>query len=108
MLRTVETYFHSGQRVCLVGAFALGSTRDRFASGINAFFTVWRDVLADALRRTGQDERTATDMAEDVIAAVQGALVAGRALNDANVFIRMLARLEARLALVPGQGDHIQ
>lgn len=99
MFRTVEDYFRSGQRVCLVGAFALGGVRDRFASRINAYFGVWLQVLADALQRCGKDRRIARALAEDVVAGVQGALVAGRALNDAAFFVRALTRLEASLEL---------
>lgn len=32
MWREVNGYFRSGLRICLVGAFALDETRDRFAS----------------------------------------------------------------------------
>lgn len=99
MFRTVEDYFRSGQRVCLIGAFALGGERDRFASKINAYFAAWLHVLADALQRCGKDEPTARALAEDVVAGVQGGLVAGRALSDAAFFARALARLEARLEL---------
>ncbi|WP_035643368.1 TetR/AcrR family transcriptional regulator, partial [Bradyrhizobium sp. ORS 375] len=34
MWRGVDDYFRSGRRVCLVGAFALEATRDRFAAAI--------------------------------------------------------------------------
>jgi TetR/AcrR family transcriptional repressor of lmrAB and yxaGH operons len=31
MWRAVDEYFRSGRRICLIGAFALDETRDRFA-----------------------------------------------------------------------------
>ncbi|MBN1086970.1 TetR/AcrR family transcriptional regulator [Erwinia aphidicola] len=39
MWQAVESYFHSGQRICLLGAFALDETRDRFASTISRYFS---------------------------------------------------------------------
>ena len=41
MWQAVESYFHSGQRICLLGAFALDETRDRFASTISRYFSRW-------------------------------------------------------------------
>ncbi len=55
MWEAVSAYFQSGQRVCLVGAFALSDTRDRFASAVNAYFERWIEALADALGRQGHD-----------------------------------------------------
>jgi TetR/AcrR family transcriptional regulator, lmrAB and yxaGH operons repressor len=97
MFVTVNSYFQSGRRVCLVGTFALGDVRDRFASRICGYFTIWRAALAGALRRSGRESREADDIAEDVIAAIQGAIVASRALNDPALFERTLSRLESRL-----------
>lgn len=96
MFRTTDAYFRSGRRLCLVGVLALGDG-DRFAERINAYFAAWRDALADALRRAGTEARLAGDLAEEVVAAIQGGLVAARALRDPAVFGRTLDRLEARL-----------
>nr|WP_283949711.1 TetR/AcrR family transcriptional regulator [Limobrevibacterium gyesilva] len=97
MFEAVDTYFRSGQRVCLVGAFALGDARDRFAAQIHAYFAVWNDALRGALVRAGRDEETARTLAEEVLAAIQGSLVLARALNDPGSFQRALERLKARL-----------
>ncbi|MET0226780.1 MAG: TetR/AcrR family transcriptional regulator [Dokdonella sp.] len=97
MFRTVDAYFLSGRRVCLVGAFALGGVRDRYAGRINAYFAVWIDTLAAALRRAGKPPAAARFAAEDAVAMIQGALVAARALDDAAVFRRALKRAEVRL-----------
>ena len=97
MFRTVDEYFRSGQRVCLVGAFALGGVRDRYAERINAYFAVWIDTLAAALRRAGKPRAAARAAAEDAVATIQGALVAARALDDSALFRRALKRAEARL-----------
>lgn len=94
MWRTVDDYFHSGRRICLVGLFALGDGRDRFAQRIAGYFARWRDALADALARAGKEPA----LAEEIVAAIQGALVLARALDDPALFGRTLARLQRQLA----------
>ena len=56
---------------------------------------MWKEALAAALVRTGRDRPTADQLAEDILAAIQGALVLARALDDRSVFARAVARLEA-------------
>ncbi|MGO1074341.1 TetR/AcrR family transcriptional regulator [Inquilinus sp. CA228] len=97
MIRAVDGYFRSGRRVCLVGAFALGDVRDRFAAAIHGYFAAWTDALAQALARSGRPEETARDRAEEAVAAIQGALVLARALDETATFHRAMARIEARL-----------
>jgi TetR/AcrR family transcriptional regulator, lmrAB and yxaGH operons repressor len=97
MLQKVEDYFQSGRRVCLIGAFALGETRDRFARPLRAYFATWRDSLAGALVRTGRSPKEAKDLAEDAVASIQGALVLARALKDPESFQRAISRAKIRL-----------
>jgi len=96
MIERVDTYFRSGRRTCLVGNFALGDSRDRF-SQVNAYFEVWKEALAQTLVRAGRSKVDADAAAEDAIAGIQGALVAARALNDPELFGRVLRRIERRL-----------
>lgn len=100
MFAAVEAYFRSGWRICLVGAFALDATRDRFAARVQDYFIRWIEALAAALHKGGAPDAHA--LAESVVAGIQGALVLSRALNDPAVFTRqiqeMCARLNAALA----------
>lgn len=98
MLDAVADYFRSGRRVCLVGAFALGDARDRFAAPVRAYFADWTDALAAALARGGRDAGEAAALAEEAVAAIQGALVLSRALDDPAAFTRALGRVRGRLA----------
>jgi TetR/AcrR family transcriptional repressor of lmrAB and yxaGH operons len=102
MLATVASYFQSGRRTCLLGAFALGDTRDRFARAIADYFIAWRGALAAALQRAGHSAAAADELAEDVIAAIQGALVLARALDDPALFTRAVARVRVRLGATGG------
>lgn len=97
MLDAVDSYFRSGRRVCLVGLFALGDARERFTERVNGYFFTWRAALADALLRSGRAREEADDLAEEAVAAIQGALVLARALDDPAAFARMTARLKRRL-----------
>ena len=99
MFKTAIDYFRCGERVCLVGVFALGDVRERFASRINNYFAEWRDALASALRKAGKSRGEAKRLAEDVVSGIQGALVSARAENNIRIFKRILKRLENRLEL---------
>jgi AcrR family transcriptional regulator len=96
-LAAVDRYFQSGRRVCLVGAFALGDSRDRFAAQVQRYFADWVEALARALRRNGRSRAEAQALAEEAVAAIQGALVLARAADQRAVFARILQRLEQRL-----------
>lgn len=97
MIKAVEDYFRSGQRVCLVGALALNDSRDLFARQIRSYFARWNDALAAALMRAGHPRREAKALAEETLAAIQGSLVLARAMRDPTLFTRALARVKARL-----------
>lgn len=96
MFRAVVRFFHSGRRVCLVGAFALDDTRDRYAAEIRTYFAAWVRALASALRRSGLNASSARATAEEVVAGIQGALVLARAHDDPSVFLRAIKRLHRR------------
>lgn len=102
MWDSVISYFRSGKRICLVGAFALDGTRDRFADAISGYFVRWIASLRDALVRLGYDPADAKLSAEDIVLGIQGALVLARATNDASLFVRTVDRL--RLRLEPRKG----
>ena len=88
MLDTVERYFQSGRRVCLPGAFALAHERDRFAGRVQGYFIAWRVELTRTLDVAGVD--AAPETALRILAAIQGAIVLVRALDDPAVFRTVL------------------
>jgi TetR/AcrR family transcriptional repressor of lmrAB and yxaGH operons len=100
MWREVDAYFHSGQRICLVGAFALDETRDRFAATIRNYFKRWIDALHAAMVRAGTATDSAASLAEEVVGGIQGGLILARALNDEGLFERTHSRLTEQLAAV--------
>ncbi|TAL82191.1 MAG: TetR/AcrR family transcriptional regulator [Beijerinckiaceae bacterium] len=101
MLRAVDDYFRSGRRLCLVGVLALGDSRDRFAQQVHAYFVAWTEALAAAIVRTGTDRETASALAEEAVAVIQGALILARAMPESGSFGRTLTRLQSRLLSAP-------
>lgn len=99
MFASVDHYFYSGRRICLVGAFALDNTRDQFAARVNAYFVVWTKALIVALKRNGFGSTEARENAEDIVAGIQGALVLARSQDNPKVFTRILKRLRNRVAV---------
>lgn len=97
MWREVDAYFRSGQRICLVGAFALDETRDRFASSIRQYFRRWIDALCAALVRAGASADAAAAISEETVGGIQGGLILSRALHDGTLFERTLAGLAERV-----------
>ncbi|GGC78199.1 TetR/AcrR family transcriptional regulator [Undibacterium terreum] len=98
MFDEVQRYFLSGRKVCLVGVFALGNERDRFSAAVKGYFKEWIGALTAALVRAGKLPEAAADLAEDVVAGIQGALVLARALDQHKAFVRTLGRLQQRCA----------
>lgn len=96
MFSSVVEYFHSGQRVCLVGAMALDSSRDVFADQISSYFRRWISALSAALWRRGFTDRKASRLAQEVVGGIQGAIVLARAINDNAVFMETIASLRSR------------
>ena len=102
MWQTTDSYFRSGRRVCLIGAFALEETRDRFPAAISGYFHRWIEALYGALLRADVPGAEAKMLAEEAVIGIQGALTLARALGDETVFGRSLARLKHRLETALG------
>lgn len=97
MFKEVNRYFKTGDRICLVGAFALDNTRELFPSEIKDYFKIWVDSLAWAINKKYSHKLEARKLAEETVASIQGALVLTRAQNDTKVFTRIMKRLEKRI-----------
>ena len=93
----VDAYFRSGRRICLLGAFAIDETRDRFAARICQYFKRWIDALSAALVRAGVTTELGTRISEEVVSGIQGGLILARAVNNEEIFVRTLASLAERV-----------
>ena len=84
MFEEVDTYFRSGRRVCLPGAFALGRERDQFDEAVHGYFSEWIEALTSALDTVGTTEPRARAL--QILATIQGGIILARALNDPDAF----------------------
>ncbi len=95
MFVALDDYFQSGQRVCLVGAFALDDVRDRFTQQIESYFARWTSALCACLHRSGYSKSSAETEAVSILAAVQGGIVLARASgNDAAFRVAVMTALD--------------
>lgn len=70
MYAAVTSYFRSGRRICLVGAFALDAVRDPFAAEIQTYFRRWIAALEGCLVRRGLPPARAAVVAPQVVALI--------------------------------------
>ncbi|OZI61947.1 TetR/AcrR family transcriptional regulator [Bordetella genomosp. 11] len=97
MFDKVSAYFLSGRKACLVGVFALGNERDRFAQAVSSYFRAWAAAVTAVLEKGGVPPAPARDLAEEIVGGIQGALVLARAWNDPQVYCRMAGGLRERV-----------
>ncbi|MBD9556897.1 TetR/AcrR family transcriptional regulator [Ensifer sp. ENS03] len=97
MFAAVDGYFRQGRRLCLMGVIATSGAHDRFARELNRYFSDWRAGLSATLERAGTPAAECDGVAEEIVGGIQGALILARSLEDPGAFVRVLARLKARL-----------
>lgn len=97
MLENVTRYFKSGQRVCLVGAFALEETRTKFEEQLSSYFKRWIDALAQNFANKGLDEDAARLKSIHFVSSIQGAIVISRATQNYGHFESVMSSLRNSL-----------
>ena len=97
MMEDVAAYFWSGGRVCLVGWIGLGSSGDAFTNRVKGYFARWISALARCLEVGHIPRPLATQLAEETVAGIQGAIILARALGEEAAFVRIVRRHEAGL-----------
>ncbi len=92
MFTAVDTYFDSGQRICLFGAFALYEAREPFSSEIKSYFKRWIEAITTYLQNQGLSEKESRHLAQCSMVAIQGGLVMAQATDDTNVFTQATSK----------------
>lgn len=90
MLRQVEAYFHSGRRICLLGAFALYDARTTFEKEVSGYFACWADALSHYFQANGMTPEQGRPLAMAMLAQIQGGLVMAQALKNPALFMQAL------------------
>ncbi|MEW1959938.1 TetR/AcrR family transcriptional regulator [Kineococcus sp. NPDC059986] len=96
-MRAVEEYFLSRHCVCLYAVMTLGQDRPAHAEAVRSYFADWVELLARTVEQAGVAGDEARARAVDAVAAVQGALVLARALDDDTVVTGVVDRSRRRL-----------
>ncbi|GHG91173.1 TetR/AcrR family transcriptional regulator [Pseudodonghicola xiamenensis] len=96
MAAAIEAYFHSGQRICLVGAFALDEVRNRFSERIEGYFARWCEALTQCLQEGARSQTEARQEAISTLAAIQGGIILARASGNDMAFQSAVAAALAR------------
>lgn len=94
--KTLE-FFQNGNRVCVPGSFALYDARDLFPDQIRTYFERWIAALAFNLKKQGVAASESRALAAQAVAEIQGGLVVSRALQDPDLFAKILKRTERDL-----------
>jgi|688.fasta_scaffold90548_4 TetR/AcrR family transcriptional repressor of lmrAB and yxaGH operons len=88
------------ERGCTIAAASQGAEDELdIRTAAHDVFTEWRQALARALVRSGTDPSDAEDHAALLIAAVEGALLMGRAAHSEEIFDVLERRLPRLLGL---------
>lgn len=97
MFDDVTAYFRSGQRVCVVGCLGLNSSGETFSVKVKEYFARWVSALAHCLEVGKVPPALASDLAEEAVSGIQGAIVLARALGEEASFLRIVRRLQSSL-----------
>lgn len=97
MARGLDAFYRGGELPCLLGLFSAGAGRAPMEAATTAALDEWIRAVASCVAEAGVEPRVARERAEDVVAAVQGALVLARARGSTAPFARLVAELPDRL-----------
>jgi TetR/AcrR family transcriptional regulator, lmrAB and yxaGH operons repressor len=89
--RGVDDFYQSGQLKCVLAVMLLSDAPPPVRLRVASMFAGWQAALAATLARAGSDR--ASTLAEDRIAAIQGALIIMQAKPDSAAFERAVAQL---------------
>lgn len=97
MFTTVDTYFASGKRICLLGSFALYDAKEPFSVEIKSYFQRWITALSTYLQKQGLSETESQNLAYSVMVAIQGGLVMAQAIDDQDIFRQAISEAKNTL-----------
>jgi TetR/AcrR family transcriptional repressor of lmrAB and yxaGH operons len=101
MCDRLSEFYEGGQQPCLCAILLLGSSRGVFHSRVKALFRAWIDAIAAVLVEAEIEQDLAQQKGEDVVIAIQGALILSQGLDDPSAFQRVIQTLPKQLLLSP-------
>lgn len=89
--------YGAGQAPCLLAALTVSTKQDIFHQQIKSHFQKLTGAIAQVLVAAGLEPPSAQKRAEDAAAAIQGALILSRGLDESAIFERAIARIPTDL-----------
>lgn len=94
--KRIEEFYGSGRRWCLLDTLTLAESLSTLHHARKSM-EFWIETLAKVSRDAGIAVASARKRAEDVVAAIEGALIVARVSKNRLPFLRILADLPSRL-----------
>lgn len=94
MLDGLDAYYRGGQTNCLMNTLALGEGLEIFGPSIKGAIAAWLAELTPTLRELGEGEPERR--AHYLIAAIHGALIQTRLLDNPQIFADIIEELRRR------------
>jgi TetR/AcrR family transcriptional regulator, lmrAB and yxaGH operons repressor len=98
MCDRLSEVYDDGKKPCLFAILLMGSARDVFHDRVKAIFQVWIGAMAEVIAESGFDRKLATEKAEDIAIAIQGALILTQGLDDTSIFQRVIKEIPQKLS----------
>jgi AcrR family transcriptional regulator len=97
MAKVVEEFYDCGNKSCLIEGLTLGDANELFQELIGASVESWLQALAEVGVEAGLPKKIARERAENIVIAIQGALVLSRALGNRGPFRRIIRDIPSML-----------
>ena len=104
MLDTLDSFYESGRKACLLERLCASADARAFRRPLSRAFNRWMDAVETLGVEAGLPRAIARRRAEDMVVRIEGALVVCAGMGDTSVFVRAIRDLrESVLAPVPAK-----
>lgn len=97
MCDRVNDLYVGGTKPCLLAILQFGTGQDMFHDKVKEALEAWIGAISTVLTESGLDETLARQLSEDALIMIQGTLVVSQALDDPNIFQRIMQQLPQEL-----------
>lgn len=97
MAKLVEEFYDCGNKGCLIEGLTLGDADELFHDLICASIESWLQAIAKVGVEAGLSKKIARERAENILIAIQGALVVSRAIGNRAPFKRVIRDIPSML-----------
>lgn len=101
MLHTIDAFYGSGRKACLLERLCASVDRTRFQRPLRRAFTAWMDAVEALCLEAGLSKAVARARAEDFVVRIEGALIVCAGTDDYGVFERTIRDLRASVLAPP-------